>query len=503
MEKNRKKSSLIVKLAYVYLVAPFLIFAIGWIKIYYAIPIVVIVLFSFWKACKETPGLWVPDINRDTVVTMFIIVVIVGLWVYFSGIGKFVFQNTDHQTRNSIFNVLVEYKWPVMNDHIIHGVSKIGDVFKNASKTGMIYYIGFWLPSALVGKVFGLRVGYYAQAIWAVLGILLVYYLICAYSKKLAIWPLVLMMGFSGLDIVGNYITGVDILKLGAAQHLEWWSTPYQYSSMTTQLFWVFNQAIPAWICTMALLIQRNNKNIVFLLSCSLLTSTFPFIGLMLLTVFLIFTRKYDGSAWSRKKIKSNIFLIIKDTCTIQNIFGGGMIGIISFIYLKGNLASGIVSENVKGPEFDNSLPKYVIFILVEIIAYLAIIYKYNKENKLYYFIFICLCLFPPIKIGYSTDFCMRASIPALFVLMLMVIQALWKSFELKQYVTSVVIIAILLVGGITPLHEITRTVSETFSRIKYGEIVYEEDTESESLLSLENFAGDIDQSFFFKYLAK
>lgn len=36
---------------------------------------------------------------------------------------------------------------------------------------GLIYYIGYWLPAAVVGKVFGLTAGYYFQYVWAIIGI--------------------------------------------------------------------------------------------------------------------------------------------------------------------------------------------------------------------------------------------------------------------------------------------------------------------------------------------
>ena len=437
---------------------------------------------------------------------MLFAVGIIAVWVYYSGIGKFVFQVPDHSVRNSIFNIMVESRWPVINHEILQG-SPLGK--QGASAAGLVYYIGFWLPSALVGKVLGLRAGYYAQAVWAVLGIVLVYYLICVLLKRVAVWPLFIFVFFSGLDILGIFLTAQDPATFECKWHLEWWGTPYQYSSMTTQLFWVFNQSIPAWVCTMMAYMQKNNRNIVFILACSMLCSTFPFVGLLLLALFFCLSRKYDEmeavrTAGTREKIRVYISCIIKDTCTLQNVAGGGLIGITSFLYLTCNYSGAyIMGENIKGPEFDNSLAKLILFLIVEIGVYVALIYKYNKENKMFYFIVLCLSIIPPVKVGYSTDFCMRASIPALLLLTVLVIKTLAESWEKRDYRVFAGLILVLVLGSATPALEFRRTFGETFRRIKEGEIVYEEDSDPIKLLSGGNFSGSVDDSFFFQHFVK
>lgn len=495
--QNEKKSKVILSIAYAYLLLPFLIFAFGWMKLYFSIPIAICILICLVKSIKESQELWIPVINRENIVKILFVVAIIAIWVYYSGIGKFVFQNTDHAYRNGLFNMLVEKEWPVINEHVIQ--SKMPGV----SKTGLIYYIGFWLPSAIVGKVLGLRCGYYAQAVWALLGICLVYYLICARNKKLELWPLAIVILFSGLDIVGQHLIGTNIFTIDNTLHLEWWSTAYQYSSMTTQLFWVFNQAIPIWLCTMVILLQNNNRNMVFLLSCSLITSTLPFIGLFTIVVFLCLIRKYPNQEKVVVKPNGKISYLLKDTCTIQNVLGGGIIGIFSALYLGTNVSGGMVNKVVLSPDMRNSLPKYVIFLIVEVGIYIVIIYKYNQKNMLFYFICLLLAIIPPIHVGISNDFCMRASIPFLFILMLMVMDTLRESYIAKDSLVFRALIVTLAIGSVTPLFEFTRTIAKTNERIHNEEIVYEEDKEFETILSESNFCGDIENNIFFKYIAK
>ena len=49
------------------------------------------------------------------------------------------------------------------------------------------------------------------------------------------------------MDVLGYYMTGIDMKTVLQTTYLEWW-TDFQFSGFTTQLFWVFNQAIPAWV---------------------------------------------------------------------------------------------------------------------------------------------------------------------------------------------------------------------------------------------------------------
>lgn len=502
----KKQHNIFWGIAYGYILLPFIIFLLGWIKIYIALPITITLCYCFYRICKESPQLWMPIWNRENVFKIIFIIGIIFIWVYYSGIGKFVFQNTDHEIRNGIFNILVEYQWPVINYEV---VPKYNPALEGSNATGLIYYIGFWLPSALVGKIMGLQIGYYFQAVWAVLGIALIYYLICAMFKKVTVWPLFVLIFFSGLDIIGILLTGINPMDYGSKMHLEWWGTPYQYSSMTTQLFWVFNQSIPAWVCTMLAYIQKNNRNLFFLLACSMLTSTLPFVGLLMLVSFFCFSRIYgEGNGNKGKNIGSRIkeyfCCLVEETCTVQNIVGGGIIGILSFLYLMSNSsASVIMGENIKGPEFDNSIAKYIIFLILEIGIYGVLIYKYHKEDKLFYFIIVCLCIIPPIKVGYSVDFCMRASIPALFLLMILVMRTLTESWEKKDYKVFVSLLLVLAIGSCTPICEFKRTFTETFQRIKDGERVCEEDNDMVEILNSPNFSGDIEGNIFFKYFVK
>ncbi len=484
-------------LTYVYLLLPFLIFAIGWFGKRYWIPIVPILLFCGWKSCKEADALWFPELTRENMFKICFIIVIIFAWVYYSGIGRLVFQNTDHTARNAIYEILVDYDWPIFNFEVNYELFP-----EETTATSLIYYIGFWLPSAVFGKLFGVEAGYGFQVFWAVFGIVLVYYFICARKEKLLIWPLVILIFFSGLDIIGQYLIGTDLFTLPNTQHIEWWAVPYQYSSMTTQLYWVFNQAVPAWVCTIFAYIQKNNRSLIFILVCCMLPGTFPFVGLLLLVIFWMFTREYQNEKWKDNK-KRYLLCWKKDTFTLQNILGGGIIGIISFLYLSANVSGQRIMTKSTFVSYANHLSKYMMFILVEVGIYFILLYKNNKKNKLYYFLLFCLCVIPPIRVGNAGDFCMRVSIPVLFILMIMIMDSLEQAKKKKEKTIFIGLCIALCIGAVTPLHEISRSYSETTNRLNNGEQLYENTLESDRLLNGSNFSGAVNDSVFFQYIAR
>lgn len=482
-----KKTKLGVIIAYVYLMLPFIIFVVGWGKLWIAMPMVFLLIICFWRMILHAPKLWMPELSRNNIEKIVIIFAVICLWVYLSGIGQLVFQNTDHRARNAIFDILVKYDWPVYGTGI------------NGSEISLIYYIGFWLPSAIIGKIFGIRMGYWSQDVWAVLGITLVYYFICARTKKLEVWPLIVMILFSGLDYVGYYLLGTDMSAISQTMHLEWWNDPYQFSSMTTQLFWVFNQCIPIWVATVLIINLKDNRSSVLILATTMLTSTLPFVGLIPIVAYSVFSKKYPANKrWFSE--------LIKEVVTLENIVGGGIIGIISFLYLKINVSGNMMSSSSKAAilnKYDGSLLMWMMCVILEVGIYLLLVYREQRDNWLFYIIAAELCFFPLIRVGVSSDFCMRAVIPAQIILMIYVIDVLRNSINQKRWLLSVVIIIVLGIGSITPIHEITRTCAETIQRKRDRVQVEEESNDYEDIFNSGNFSGEIKYSWFFKYFVK
>lgn len=507
-KKNDRWISIMI---YLYLVLPTLIFFIGWMKWYWAFVLGILVSFAcirgFSQSMFDRNLVIQSHVERKVMLKAF---VLIALWVYLSGIGGYCYQNKDHEIRSAIFRALVEYDWPVISAD---------------GSRGLIYYIGFWLPSACVGKLFGLEAGYAAQYIWAVVGIYIAYYLICVYRQKADLLPVAFLVFFSGLDYVGTWILREKGMDINLSLHLEWWAVDIQFTSMTAQLFWVFNQAIPAWVATGLVLVQKNCKNILFILSLLMLSSTIPFVGLIPVAIYLYVRRVMEN----RKRLTEvltfqnltgvlavgvGIFLylagnvyggmFLPNPYAVQNMSGNLMIGKSAFLNLASHAAGTIVMETeavVREPAAQ--CLKYMLFFFLEFGVYLYFICQYRKKDPLLYLIVGILLICPFIQVGNNGDFCMRASVPSLFILMLLCMETFEKiRLDGKKYLFAGYCI-VLLLGAITPFNEINRGVRTTFWKVENGESVRYPEVPVEDVLTKKNFSGEIEGNLFYKYLGK
>ena len=433
--------------AYLYIGVPILIFMLGWMNWYIGIPLALIVLISLFLCFRDESR---TPISNDRVIsgsTLGAMILLACAWVYLSGIGGYVFQNYDHLYRNQIFKILVEQPWPPMKT--LGTPSGFQTVF-------LSYYIGFWLPAALVGKVFGLDAGFAFQYVWAVIGIAIVFILLFKRTRKWNAATLLVFIFFSGLDIVGCLLVGENILAMNIQEHIEWWSG-YQFSSHTTDLFWVFNQAIYGWLLTMMIMDEADNKRLIFFWSFGLLECTFPFVGMIPFVGYKILST----IQWKGIKIKD----FLKRTnrlFSFENVLGGGVIGIVTFLYLFGNKSSGSTFFGLIQTRPTDWF-MFLLFIFVEIGFFSVAIFRYQKKNPLYWISLATLLVCPLVRIGGSGDFCMRASIPSLLILCLLVMESLYKSWaENRRWFYG--ILAFFLIGAITPVHEFIRTTAQTAS---------------------------------------
>lgn len=470
--------------AYIYLFISNVLFLLGNVKYVFSIPITIILIVGLVKSIKNSPKMTVSLFKSKK---MIIILCLIIFWTFISGIGGFVWQNTwDHKFRNALFNDLVRYSWPVIQN-----------------SKALCYYLGFWLPSALVGKIFNLEIGYLFQTFWAILGISITFGIICQHLKKIKISNMILMIFFSGLDIFLYLIfSGLSIREsfngIINGSHLELVTQYFNSSSNTTLMFWLYNQIIPFWVGIMLILQQENRKSIVFIYSLLLIFSPFPLVALIPVLVYLIFKdyegdKKYDTlwmSMWEK----------IKSTCTYENVISIFLFVIVGLFFLS-NIAVGeinILNINI------TIVFKYLCYIFFEYIVYLVFIYKKNDRNPILNILIITTFVLPFICLGTSYDFAWRTCIPLSFYIMLLIMKTFQDSDVNKKI--KIFLIIILCLGAITPLTEIIRTVKNEVLVIK-GDIKARSDSltsifEKEFNECYENFIGETD-SLFYKYISK
>jgi hypothetical protein len=492
------------KIAFLLLALPTLVFALGFLRLWVALPVAALLIFAYVWSIRREKG----EEGEDYQLylrpwQLLVLLCVIALWCALSGLGNFYYQSSDWAARNAIFRDLIRFDWPVIYD---------------VSNTALVYYIAFWLPAALFGKLaafFGadlghaFAVGNVALLVWSVINMLVIALLILLYvrahSVKCFFITLAIFIGFSGLDIIGalcHRMFGVEI-----PYHLEWW-TAYQYTSMAACLGWVFNQAIPAWLTVICFLHEKKMRNYALLLVLCAACAPLPCIGL---AVYMLAKLAVGVVRACREKCITDL---IKEVLTPQNLIAAVVLLPIWLTYYMTNLAVSadrglLISEPDrlalgillalcaiaigiaillyrKGREWRYAAVvaatllllfvwgnfnleinrKYLFAMILELSAYLALLAWGYRGTLLYRVAFFSAVLCPLFSVGTAFDFCMRASIPTVFILMILCMQFLFEhedAITLRREIPAqkrvprilcFLLIAALLIGSVTAMRE-------------------------------------------------
>jgi lysylphosphatidylglycerol synthetase-like protein (DUF2156 family) len=139
----------------------------------------------------------------------------------------------------------------------------------------------------------------------------------------------------------------------------------------------------------------------------------------------------------------------------------------------------------------------------LEVLVFAVFVYPVYGRTSVFAITIFSLLIIPFFKVGKSIDFCMRASIPALLMLCLLVMFSLKEYISKRRLIPAVLLIVVLFVGAVTPIHEISRTVAASFIQYeKQGEIKNKV-TDEQKVMKSGNFTGKTEGSIFFEYLAR
>lgn len=433
-----KKLDLLSVSTYLYLYIPIVLFLIFWIKPYLSIPTLVllgVVLYKSFDLKRKNNGLEVSFIFFLSMLLLFILILI---WCIYSGQGGFNTQYYDWQKHNVILNDLIKIKWPVR--------------YNMAGKQGVLsYYIGFYLVPALVGKATSFNIAQDAMLFWSALGIFILVlniYQSCGNKKVRNLYLILFGLIFFGTFIYilssiyrtwnpGNFNNGLGI-NVG-----DWFSNDLliQYSTNITQLCYVFPQMIPAGIVTILFIRNSDNMRVWGSICVPLiLYSTFTFVGVIIL-MLLMGTFKF---IFQRKDFKNNF----KQLISLSNIFSL-MIGILLMLYILCNIIQPKPAEAGMTFELINYQKDPGGFIIFQLswILWILVLFKYEKHNPIMWSASIILFVLPFFKFGGANDFCMRVSIPALFVLNYLVIKNLIIRLKENSFYSQIIILLLLLTG--------------------------------------------------------
>lgn len=496
------------RLSILYLTIPFLLFLFGWVRLSIAIPLAAILLFTLYKLPIPNPqstNSQSPAIHWSLKTANWLL--LLALWLLLSGIGGYAFQNWDHHWRNVVLRDLINFDWPVYYSHPERGPVNM-----------LVYYVGFWLPSAWVGKLLGWQAANLALFAWSLAGLLLVTHQLASTLKTSAIKAALLLILFSGLDFLGTLLFPQNYPTITPPiTHLETWAGNLQYSSFTTQLFWVFNQAIPAWliisvIASLAEAKQSNTRSdLILLWSLCFFFAPLPSVGL--LPYILIELIKQTDFKSPLKNLNPSIIL------------SAVILFLLSFFFFASNTAAQ--SRGLQSIPLDTFL---AFFLLEGGLLWLVLAPSKYKDPR-WIVTGILLAVIPFIQFGSDRDFVMRASIAPLFYLMLMTGETIFN--KSSSLITRYSLLALLLLGSLTPLYEINRSIHRTYEYYFVLDDDRKIETVTEPVTRLappgvpeyehpnsltadgiptlkfmndqlsQNFVSNVRQTFFYKYLAK
>lgn len=528
--------SFLRRCALIYVTLPLLCFLAGWLKWYWMIlscaALVVCLIFSeenmitnrFLKRNAEHPDDPKQAGNKIVIskLTVSGIALISCIYCIFCGVGRLWAQSDDYAYRNAIFRDIILRDWPVIYDRYDGALS---------------YYIGLFLPPAVPGKLVYLLSGSAESAfiagniailIYCTAGLTLLFLLLLLLfrtaSPKLVILVMIGLFLFSGMDIIGN---GFQIRSL----HLEWWAgfATYQYSSLTTCFCWVLNQTLIPWICTALLLHEKSVSNYVLLGMSCLLSGPFPFVGFFIYCVALGIKCLVDRIRAGQGKG------FIKEVFSVSNVCATLFVAPFICTYMTSNafVSNSSAKDTITimiSPDI-GSIIRYVSFLLIEFGIYALLIAKVNKKNYLFYITVLQLCVYPIFNIGVYSDFTMRSSIPAIFIMFVLCYQFILNRASVTPPVIAsetkrnkkekqsrfndilcTVLVCLLAVGAATPCVELVRGCVQVKERgINDPETDYlvtlNQDSnpfEDGSEWPMTSFvAVDLDDSFFYRYFAR
>ena len=487
---------------------PIIIFLYGWTKLYIAVIGTALLIYlgvRIWKSIDYNSEISITKNKGFWAVALGAIAV----WVMFSGIGNFSFQTGDFIVRNPMFRDLYLYRWPVyyhLNDEPEFVQQVIYAKYGYATSATYVYYFAWWLPAAALAKIANgsEAVGNIALYLWAVLELFLAFYCIVRYISKYSYWILSAFMMFGGMDFIMWVICN---MSLPVNDHIEWWTSYFfQYSANTTQVYWVFNQSIPVWLIIGVLLLLTRSRSSIALSSLSFAYSPFATIGFVPIAIASVFNADSEkGDTWGR----------IRRAISLENILVPLLMLVIfgSFYMQNNNSLTGNNGIIFQIYPYAQVLPIYVIFVLSEFLVYFIVMGKPAMQYRFYWVTLVELLIIPLFRAGGNNDFCMRASIPALMLLMIIVLQYyLGESGQNDEKKRKRIIAGLLIVGYMVSITEMQRNIALTIENsyevniredvYSFGDMHTPYDWQVE--INVDQYMPiNYQDSFFYKYIAE
>lgn len=422
-------------LAVSYLFLPIFPFLLGWLRWPYGLSLAALAALGWWSTpWKRAEGR--PVLGRPAAV---VLVMAAAIWVALSGLVPPFDLSDDWSTRMAVLRDLAVGDWPV-------GYGQLGGAYQNLL---LRFPMGYYLVPAMFAKGLGGTEGV-ARALllpWTLLGVTLFLVLTLTSFRpeprrlrvKNVILPLVLTIGFGGMDVVGWLVLRRSWPPVGS--EIEWWAGLFQYSAHTTLLFWVPNHALPGWLA--GVLVWRHRQQGLSLSACGLLLVAVvgwsPLVALGLTPLILACSlRGQPPRRWLEELWRPGLLALVPP-------------GLIVTLFLTFRVpGNGLFMSWVSL----NSIISWVLlvglFTLLEWALLIAWIVRAGERSWLLWLAGSQLLILPLFKYGIFNDLVMRGGIPALTVVFCALLATL-NAQQPGKLPGAIGLVLMLALGGVTP----------------------------------------------------
>lgn len=426
-----------------YLAAPVLVFFLGWLQPLPGIILSALLAFALYRVCRLLPERQ-PIAVRSA---LFYLLLIAFAWSALGGAGHLFYANLDWRTRDAVYADLILGAWPPA-----YGLD---DGAALIMRTAM----GFFLPPAGAAKMFGIEFAPALLLAWCTLGVFLFLLLLPLPAKPglRLILSSLLVVFFSGMDYPGILVAHGQTPMFPLS--LEWWR-PWTYTSLTAQLFWAPNHALPLWLGTALLYRHKDTPNLpaiaLVALPMLLLWTPFAVIGLVPWFGWALWRNFDSPKAAIRTTDTSQWLAAVLTTALLAAVLSRPG---VSAIDVQLGAAANPTPSGVASWPLPDLVMAYVQFAAFEF-GLLALLLRPSAAagRQLLGGTLGLLLFLPLMRFGPSNDWMLRVSTPCLVILLILVLAEFDRPWaEIRRSMRLASLAGVLMLGAITPFFEFAR----------------------------------------------
>ena len=462
--------SIIMILGYLYLILPYMIFLITWVKYFISIPSLILVIIATYFTIKDTKKHYNISYNFN-LFSLILLFIIITVWVILLGVGNICLPSGDTiYGRYAVFKDLIEFPFPIIYPE---------------NGYGFVYYFAHWIIPAIFGKIFNYNVANIILILWTSLPLFLTLILLSIYLNKIKTKQIFIIFLIFILFVPpslifhkeGNF--GKGLLTVFATSYIN--------------IFNLFNQSPAIYLMSVLFLLQKNSFNFTFLGLSIMLYSPYATLGII---PFMIAKAIIEISA-GKNELK-NIF-------SVSNILSSISIFPILLLYFS--------STATKSDGLRFVLTDYPVLYLIELFMIkfgiiFILLFKYNKKNYLFYVSLFTLIAVSLIQYSGDHNF-HRTNITALFFLSIFLTDYFINHFN-ENSIRKYLLLIIFMMGifrGYIELDQIDFYLEQikTFGKVNIEDMAVNKtfNTKNNSWHLRTITCQDVDNSIFFKYIAK